>query len=119
MQLGFSQLSEMLLDGHQLNCFFELEEHLNTRENYLWTLIPIRQDEQGLFEKYTRNWLCLSLSPKRRNLFTGWEKMFDALVSKYPQTVYYLGPNTRLLQSPFSESGVCKINQGNDELKEE
>ena len=36
-------------------------------------------------------------------------KLFDALISKYPQTVEFLGPASCIVHSPIFESGICKI----------
>ena len=37
------------------------------------------------------------------------QKLFDALILKYPQTMEFLGPASRILHSPMFESGICKI----------
>lgn len=36
-------------------------------------------------------------------------KLFDALILKYPQTIKFLGPASRIIHSPMFESGICKI----------
>ena len=37
------------------------------------------------------------------------QKLFDALILKYPQTMEFLGPASHIIHSPMFESGICKI----------
>ena len=46
-------------------------------------------------------------------------KLFDAIISKYPQLMEYLGSASRIVHSPNFESGICKIIQGNEDLDED
>lgn len=106
-----------------LKRFFELEEHLDTRDSELIPFIPSRKEAQDL-----RNFLLdlkvfEAVSKKLQeadiNLLDQ-RKLFDALISKYPRTEEYLGSASHILHSPKFESGICKIIQGgNEELDED
>lgn len=105
-----------------LKRFFELEEHLDTRDVELLPFIPSRQEEQDLRNILSDLKVFESVSKKLQeaniNLLIQ-RKLFDALISKYPQTLEYLGSASRIVHSPKFESGVCKILEGgNEELDE-
>ena len=101
-----------------LKRFFELEEHLDTRDTELIPFIPSRREEQDLrnimsdlkvFESVTKK-----LQEADINLLIQ-RKLFDALISKYPQNREYLGSACLIVHSPKFESGICKIIQGGNE----
>jgi len=105
-----------------LKRFFELEEHLDTRDTELIPFIPSRREEQDLRNLLSDLKAFESVSKKLQeadiNLLIQ-RKLFDALISKYPQTIEYLGSESRIVHSPKFESGICKIIQGGDEELDE
>ena len=105
-----------------LKRFFELEEHLDTQDTELIPFIPSRREEQDLRTLLLDLKVFESVSKKLQeadiNLFIQ-RKLFDALISKYPQSIEYLGVASRVIHSPNFESGICKIIQGNEELDED
>jgi hypothetical protein len=106
-----------------LKRFFELEEHLDTRDSELIPFIPSRREAQDLRNFLSDLKVFESVSKKLQeadiNLLSQ-RKLFDALISKYPQTIEYLGSASRIVHSPKFESGICKIIQGgNEELDED
>ncbi len=105
-----------------LKRFFELEEHLDTRDSELIPFIPSRREEQDLRILLSDLKVFESVSKKLQeadiNLLVQ-RKLFDALISKYPLTDEYLGPASRIVHSPNFESGICKIIEGGKELDED
>ena len=102
--------------------FFELEEHVDSRDAELIPFIPSRREEQELRNILSDLNVFESVSKKLQeadiNLLTQ-RKLFDAIISKYPQTREYLGSASRIVHSPNFESGICKIIQGNEDLDED
>jgi hypothetical protein len=102
--------------------FFELEEHLDSRDAELIPFIPSRREEQELRNILNDLKVFESVSKKLQeadiNLLTH-RKLFDAIISKYPQTREYLGSASCIVHSPNFESGICKIIQGNEDLDED
>jgi len=105
-----------------LKRFFELEEHLDIRDPELIPFVPNRQEEQDLRDVQSDLKVFESVSKKLQeagiNLLVQ-RKLFDALISKYPQTSEYLGSASRIVHSPKFESGICKIIEGGNEVLDE
>ena len=94
-------------------------------DNFLDELIPFipsRREEEDLRNILSDLKVFESVSKKLQeadiNLLVQ-RKLFDALISKYPQTREYLGSAASIVHSRKFESGICKIIQGNEDLDED
>jgi len=95
-----------------LKRFFELEEHLDTRDTELTAHIPTRREDRELRNVLLDLKVFESVSKKLQQEAVDLlvqRKLFDALILKYPQTIEFLGPASRIIHSPMFESGICKI----------
>ena len=95
-----------------LKRFFELEEHLDKRDTELTVHIPTRREDRELRNVLLDLKVFESVSKKLQqegvDLLVQ-RKLFDALILKYPQTMEFLGPESRIVHSPMFESRICKI----------